>query len=286
MGRKNMFKLLEKINARPKPFEFYTAEELWADEHTSKMMLAFHLDEAVDISSRKGEFTDRSVAWIARRFDVDTETYIADFGCGPGLYTTRLAERGARVTGVDFSVRSIEHAQKIAEERGLDIDYVHRNYLDFETDKRFDLISMIMCDYCALSPMQRKLMLKNFYRLLKPGGSVLLDVYSLNTYDQKKESASYEVNQLNSFWSADKYYGFVNTFKYDVEKLTLDKYTLIEKNRTRVVYNWLQHFSRESLEEEFVGSGFSIDGVYSDVAGKEFSPDSPEIAIVAQKSIR
>lgn len=31
-----MFEELEKINERPKPFEFYTASDLWSDEHTSK----------------------------------------------------------------------------------------------------------------------------------------------------------------------------------------------------------------------------------------------------------
>jgi hypothetical protein len=63
--------------------------------------------------------------------------------------------------------------------------------LDFETTQRFDLIMMIMCDFCALSPEQRKIMLSKFYALLKPGGSVLLDVYSLNSFNQKEESATY-----------------------------------------------------------------------------------------------
>ena len=102
-----MFEALEKINARPKLFEFYTASDLWTDEHTSKQMLAFHLDENVDISSRNTEFIDRSVEWICSRFNVAAGTTIADFGCGPGLYATRLARRGAAVTGIDFSKRSI-----------------------------------------------------------------------------------------------------------------------------------------------------------------------------------
>jgi 2-polyprenyl-3-methyl-5-hydroxy-6-metoxy-1,4-benzoquinol methylase len=40
---------------------------------------------------------------------VDESTEIADFGCGPGLYTEKLAERGATVTGIDFSENSIRH---------------------------------------------------------------------------------------------------------------------------------------------------------------------------------
>ena len=35
-----MFKELEKINERPEPFQFYTASDLWTDEHTSEQMLS------------------------------------------------------------------------------------------------------------------------------------------------------------------------------------------------------------------------------------------------------
>ena len=55
-----MFEELEKINTRPEPFEFYTANELWTDEHTSEQMLSFHLNEDIDVSSRNAAFIDRS----------------------------------------------------------------------------------------------------------------------------------------------------------------------------------------------------------------------------------
>ena len=279
-----MFKELKEINARPKPFEFYTADELWADEHTSKQMLEYHLNESIDVSSRNKSFIERSVGWIVTQFGVDNKSEIADFGCGPGLYATKLAEQGAKVTGVDFSENSLRHAKQVAKEEGLDIDYIHANYLDFETSKKFDLITMIMCDFCALSPEQRKLMLTKFYSLLKPGGSVLLDVYSLNSFVQKEESTTYELNQLNSFWSPEDYYCFVNTFKYEEEKVTLDKYTIIEESRTRTVYNWLQHFSKDTLQDEFEENGFKVEDFYSDVAGSSFDPESSEIAVVVKKS--
>ena len=34
-----MFKELKEINSRPTPFQFYTADDLWTDEYTSKQML-------------------------------------------------------------------------------------------------------------------------------------------------------------------------------------------------------------------------------------------------------
>jgi len=144
-------------------------------------------------------------------------------------------------------------------------------------------VLMIMCDFCALSPTQREGMLSKFHMILKPGGSLLLDVYSLSAFEQKEEVATYEVNQLNGFWSPDKYYGFLNTFKYDKEKVALDKYTIIELGRTRDVYNWLQYFAPEDLERELIGAGFSIKGLYSNVAGTPYDEKSCEFAVIADR---
>ncbi len=278
-----MFDQLEKINIPPEPFEFYTASDLWTDEYTSKQMLKFHLNEEIDVSSRNAAFIDRSVDWITSHFNIGAGKKIADFGCGPGLYATRLARRHAEVTGIDFSKRSIQYAREVAAREGLTIHYINRNYLDFDTDDRFSLIMMIMCDFCALSPTQRRQMLSRFHTFLEPCGSVLLDVYSLKAFSEREEKALYEVNLLNGFWSPNKYYGFLNTFKYQKENVVLDKYTIIEAARSRTVYNWLQYFSPEGLESEFQQCGFTIEGYYSDVAGTPFTPEGREFAVVAKK---
>lgn len=278
-----MFDELEKINTRPKPFEFYTASDLWTEEHTSKQMLSFHMNKEIDVASRNAAFIERSVEWISSHFNVGAGTNIADFGCGPGLYTTPLALRHAGVTGIDFSKRSIHHARKLASSAGLSIHYVNQNYLEFETNARFQLILMIMCDFCALSPKQRKHLLSKFHAVLDSGGSVLLDVYSLTAFEQREEGAKYEANLLDGFWSQNKYYGFLNTFKYEKEKVILDKYTLVEATRTRTVYNWLQYFTPETLEKELSGCGLKVEKFYADVAGSPYNPETTEFAVVAKK---
>ena len=278
-----MFDALEKINARPKAFEFYTASDLWTDDHTSKQMISLHLNREIDVASRNEVFIERSVEWIISHFNIRAGTKIADFGCGPGLYAARFAKLQADVTGIDFSKRSIQYAEEVAKRERLSIHYVKENYLDYETDDRFHLILMIMCDFCALSPTQRKKMLCKFQAFLEPGGFVLLDVYSLNSFEQRKGISKYETNLLDGFWSPNKYYGFLNTFKYEKEKVVLDKYTVIEDGRTRNIYNWFQHFSPETLKREFAECGFTIDELYSDVAGTPFDSKANEFAVVAKK---
>lgn len=278
-----MYKQLQEINHKPKAFEVYTAEILWADEYTSKQMLKYHLDPDIDLSSRNKDFINKSTEWIISEFNIDNKSRICDFGCAVGFYTSALARTGAKVTGIDFSKSSLEYAKEFAQKEKLNINYVHQNYLEFSTNEKYDLITMIMCDFCALSSSQRKMLLDKFYDLLEKDGTVLLDVYSLKSFDTREESATYERNQLYNFWSEDDYYGFVNTFRYEDEKVILDKYTIIEENSSQVVYNWLQYFSLESLTKEFKDLGLKIKAVYNDVAGSNYEEESLEFAIVATK---
>jgi len=278
-----MFKELEEINSSPDPFQFYTADTLWTDNHISKKMLESDLNEDIEVSIQNREFINHSVDWIVTHFGIEKNRRVADFGCGMGTYATQLAEKGADVTGIDFSETFIQHAKEVAKQKEMDINYVLQDSLEFETEERFDLITLLLCDFCALSPSQRKTMLKKFYKFLKPDGSVLIDVYSLNAFNQREEAETYEHSRLNGFWSPENYYCFQNTFKYDEEKVVLDKYTIIEKERTRIAYNWLQYYSEDSLRKEFEENGFKVEGFYSDVTGTTTSPESLEIVIIAKK---
>ncbi|MDD5596314.1 MAG: class I SAM-dependent methyltransferase [Victivallaceae bacterium] len=279
-----MYEQLKDINKRPGLFEFYTAERLWNDEHISGRMLEYHLDSANGLASRKENFINSSVKWIQARFRIGAGVRIADFGCGPGLYTTRLARLGAEVTGIDFSRRSIRYARESAVRENLKIKYLNQNYLEFETDEKFDLICLIFDDLCPLSPGQRKTMLTKFRSLLADNGCILLDVVSLKSYAERQECAVYERRLHDGFWAQGDYYGFMNTFKYENEKVVLDKYTIVEADKTWQVYNWLQYFSLESISREFENNGLRVAEYYSDVAGEPYSENAPEIALVAVKN--
>lgn len=284
METESIFRILESANKKPPAFSVYTAKDLWTDEHTSEQMLAYHLDGEIDVSSRRTSFIDDSVGWMTKYFNLSESSRIIDFGCGPGLYTSRFASLGAEVCGIDFSGRSIEYAREFAANNGLAIVYTEADYLEYQPVGEFDLVTMIMCDFCALSPTQRAAMLVKWKQHLSERGRLVLDVYSLNAFDAKKEGAIYEKNQLNGFWSAEPYYCFVTSHKYAEEKVSLDKYTIIERNRQRVVYNWLQYFTPATLKQEVNSVGLEIEAVYGDVAGDRYDSGATEFAVVMTKS--
>ena len=275
-----LFEKLAELNRRPEPFGEYTASSLWADPYTSERMLAFHLNETVDAASRNPGFLDRSVAWMLSHFGLAPGASVADFGCGPGLYAQRLASAGLKVTGVDFSGNSIKYARDTAAREGLEIEYIQKNYLEYESEERFDLVMMIMCDFCALSPAQRAIMLRKFHSMLSVGGRILFDAYLPGMFAGREEGASYSQNLMEGFWSPNEYFGFLNTFKYEEELVVLDKYTIVEKAHTRQIFNWLQCFTPQDIERECADFGLQLVKTWGDVAGAEYDPKASEFAIV------
>jgi SAM-dependent methyltransferase len=279
----SLFETLERINERPDVYSRYTADALWTSPDISEMMLRYHLDGNVDLASRRSAFIESSLSWIGDKFELGPDKRVIDLGCGPGLYVNRLAHTGAHVTGVDFSPRSIEYAQASAERSGVDVDYRLGDYLALDIEPGYDLAMMIMCDYCALSPEQRRRLLGRVGELLTPGGAFLFDVNSLALYDTWEEMAAYGEGMMDGFWSSEPYYGFQNTFRYDEVKVVLERYLIIERQRTTEYFNWFQHYSLESLTAEVESAGLVVDEAFGDVAGEEFDYSLPEFAVVVRR---
>jgi SAM-dependent methyltransferase len=281
-----VFRELECINERPPVFSQLTTADLWTDSHISEGMLRFHLDGSVDVSSHKTEFIEASASWIRETFQLKDGSRVLDLGCGPGLYAHRLARAGGDVTGVDFSSRSISYAREAAARDGLQVTYINEDYLTWEPDGRFDLVMMIMRDFCAIGPDRRRVLLEKIERLLEPEGAFLFDLDSLVALEGRTESTWYAPVPEGGFWSPNPHFEFLASFVYPEESVSLNKHVIVEAERTRTLYDWVQHFSPESLASELAGSGLEIASVLADVAGRPFDSQSPEFAVIVRRKLQ
>jgi hypothetical protein len=161
--------------------------------------------------------------------------------------------------------------------------YVKADYLTWESSRRFDLILMIMRDYCALPPRGRQTILAKIESMLAPKGRFLFDVDSMVALEPETESVSYQTSPHGGFWSPDPYFEFVNRFVYPHDAVTLDKHVIVEAERTRTICNWIQHFSPESLAAELGRANLEIATLLGDVAGRPFDPPAREFAVVARR---
>ncbi len=250
-----MYAELKRLSERPEVFSVYTAETLWTDPHLAKRMLQTHLSQETALASRPIKAIDQVVDWIDRSFELDGKS-VCDLGCGPGLYTNRYAGRGAIVQGLDFSRSSIDYARTHAPSHGGSVTYRVADYLKDPLPEGQDLVTLIYCDLCPLSPNQRQALLAKILRALAPGGRFVFDVFSLEAFERVNEGVSFARNLMNGFWSANDYFAFQHTFRYDQEAVSLDRFTVIEKDRTWDVYNWLQYFSRDEIRRALMQAGF------------------------------
>lgn len=260
-----------------------TQGKFWNDEYISAQMLKAHLDAESDGASRKLSFIEKSVKWIGEICPSASFGELLDVGCGPGIYAERFDKLGYTVCGIDFSARSIDYAKQSAEKRNLNIKYVYLNYLTMDFNEKFDLATMIYCDYGALSTEDRKLLLSKIYASLKKGGRLLLDVFSMKRFNDFKESQTWSLCKKDGFWRADEHLTLMGGYKYG-GNVTLDTYVVVSQKGVQNYYLWDTYFTAESLSKEMEKAGFCVLNVFGDVCGSKTDEQSDTLAILVEKS--
>jgi SAM-dependent methyltransferase len=95
-----------------------------------------------------------------------------DVACGEGRNAVWLAERGWRVTGVDFSEVALEKARGLAEMRDVKAEWVQADLLEYRPAPRaFDLVIVF---YLQVPATERRGILRAAADAVAAGGRLLL----------------------------------------------------------------------------------------------------------------
>jgi len=237
---------LHRASQRPKIYEKGDSI-MWTDDHISKKLLEIHLNPEIDSASRTPESIYKTVEFISLFYN-DSSMSILDLGCGPGIYTEKLAELGHKCTGVDFSKNSISYAKNQAEKKGLEINYICQNYLELDFENRFDLIILIYTDLGVLLPEEREGLLDKIHRALKPGGVFIFDLINDKNLEQKFQEQQAWTFEYSGFWKPTPYMELANGFHYPDEKVFLKQHTIIdESDRVNIYRFWTHYFNCEDV---------------------------------------
>lgn len=105
--------------------------------------------------------------------------HILDVGCGGGILSEGLAERGAIVTGIDASANVIQVAKMHLYESGLSIDYQHTTAEVFAENHagEFDAVTCFELLEHVPDPIS---VIKACKQLVKPGGDLFFSTINRN----------------------------------------------------------------------------------------------------------
>ncbi len=125
---------------------------------------------------------------------------VLDAGCGVAHVAIHMAKRGLRVSCIDVVDRHISRAKRNIHANGFDdaitvrkMDYHH---LDGFVDGTFDGAYTMETFVHATDP---ELALSEFFRVLKPGGSIALYEYDNNNLINAPEDIRASIEQINKY---------------------------------------------------------------------------------------
>lgn len=104
---------------------------------------------------------------------------VLDVGCGGGILSEAMAQRGARVTGIDMSGPALSVARLHALEQGIDIDYQQVPAEQFALDHA-DQFDIVTCLEMLEHVPQPASVVAACAQLVRPGGRVVFSTLNRN----------------------------------------------------------------------------------------------------------
>ena len=240
----------------------------WDEPGFSRRMLREHLSQADDRASRPFDVVDRQVAWLHDTVLRGETGQILDLGCGPGLYTSRLARLGHECVGIDFSPASIDYARDDAARNELACEYRLGDVGDVDFGSGFAAVSMWFGEFNTLAPSTAENVLQRASRALAPGGRIVLELHD--------EDYVQEIGELPPSWSAhpsgvfaDKPYLALRECQWHPEVAAATERYFIETSdgEVAVFIQTTQAYSEDQFDRILDAASLTIHSRYGSLTG-------------------
>ena len=282
--------LIEIVDRDPNPRPWSEGDNIpWNEPGFSRRMLAEHLTQEHDAASRRFRVIDRHVNWIHRKVLKRTASRILDLGCGPGLYTSRLAKKGHTCTGIDFSPASIDYAGEQAQSEHLACTYFHQDIRQADYGEGYDLVMLIFGEFNVFKSQDAGLILQKAWQALTPGGKLLLEPHPYPVIQKLGTEPSTWYSSSGGLFLADPHIALQENF-WDAATHTTTRRHYVLDARSGEVKRYAQSFQAYTTGEYLdllYSYGFERVEIFPALAVPKNKPiDSELIAILACKAER
>ncbi len=200
----------------------------WDEPEFSRRMLAEHFSQRHDAASRRFDKIDGHVAWIHRELLAGEPTRVLDLGCGPGLYTSRLAGLGHECVGVDISPASIAYASAQADERGLRCSYVLEDVRTADYGVGYGLVMLIFGEFNVFRRRDAKAILEKAHAALSPGGVLLLEPHTFDAVREMGEGGAHWYSADRGVFSDEPYLCLRESFWHPEHAAATERYYVVD----------------------------------------------------------
>ena len=279
-------KLLDVVRRKSVPKPWAEGEKIpWDDRDFSRRMLNEHLSQKHDAASRRFEIIDGHVRWIHDQVLKGDPTRVLDLGCGPGLYTSRLARLGHRCVGIDFSPASIAYAREQAEEEGLECTYIQQDIRTSDYGAGYGLVMLIFGEFNVFRPGEARGILEKAYQALVPGGFLLLEPHTFEVVVKLGEQPSSWYSAERGLFSDKPHLCLQENF-WDAEgKVAIQRYYIVDAVTGGVTRHSAstQAYTDGQYRSLLVECGFGEVAFYPSMGGSTGSAGSDLTVVLSRK---
>jgi SAM-dependent methyltransferase len=286
MSKPILMDLMEFLHRNLKPEPWAEGEKIpWNEPGFSRRMLREHLSQEHDWASRRATTIQKQVDWIHQKILSGQPARILDLGCGPGLYTSRLAKLGHECTGVDFSPASIAYARDYAQKSNLNCLYQLEDLRKADFASGYDLAMFIFGEFNVFTPQDARRILQKAHQAIQPKGSLLLEVHTSDVVRQVGLQASSWYSSNSGLFSDRPHLFLQENFWDEDRSVATQRYFIVDAQTSRVTRyaSSMQAYTQDQYRNMLRECDFSNIEVYPSLIG-EIDPSQPGLfAIVANK---
>jgi len=255
----------------------------WDDPAFSERILAEHLAQESDAASRPAAKIKKHVDWIHRQLMTEKPGKILDLGCGPGLYTSRLAKLGHTCHGIDFAPAAIQYAVKDAP-ASCTYELADVRNANFGSD--YDLVIYIFGALNLCPPPDARLILKKACDALKPGGILLLEASSIDSVDQIGNQPSMWYSADSGLFSGTPHLCLMETFWDDEHSVATERFFIVDAETGQVTRHAAstQGYEEDELEEMLHETDFGEISFLPSLTGKPENTAGDFVVVTAKKA--
>jgi SAM-dependent methyltransferase len=254
----------------------------WNDPEFSKRMLKEHLSQQHDAASRRTVTIRKHVQWIHKRLLDGKPAKILDLGCGPGLYTSRLAKLGHTCTGIDFSPASIAYAR---EQSPDNCTYHLHDIRTANYGEDYDLVMLIFGEFDVFRTEDAQTILQKSYDALKLGGRLLLEVSTIEAVDQRGNQPSVWYAAQSGLFYPTPHICLMESFWDEERAIATERFMIIDAisaQVTRYAYS-TQAYTEEQYQTMLGAVGFHDVSFYPSLTGEAPTRPDEMFVVTAQK---
>jgi len=214
----------------------------------------------------------REVAFALSHFEPDPSPLL-DLCCGSGRHSLRLAEKGIRPVGLDYSAPLLE----LARARLQDLRLVRGDmrFLPFGDGSFRSVINFFTSFGYFVEESDNETVVAEIERVLEEGGKVLCDTFGLDhvvarLVSEENRSTPQREYRIRRSWNR--------------ETRRIEKEISVRRGSTTEIFREsVRGYTADELTRLFERAGLTVEALWGDFEGSPVGPDCPRLILLASK---